>query len=163
MSDSIIHVVTGCFINHREELLVVRKRRTTAFMLPGGKPEAGESSEATLRREWQEELGVTPTGSLTLLGQFQANAANEQGYQVMATTYLVHQIANESHSDEDKISDNDDVGYTTEISCAAEIEEFRWLPLSSLKDSTPDLPELAPLLKNEIAPKLIQRYQRFHS
>jgi len=163
MSDSIIHVVAGCYVNNREELLIVRKHNTTAFMLPGGKPEANELPEVTLKREWQEELGVTPTGHLELLGHFQADAANEQGYQVMATTYLVHQIANESHSDGDKISDNDDVSYTTEISCAAEIEEFRWLPLSSLKDSTPDLPELAPLLKNEITPKLIQRYQRFHS
>ena len=108
MSGSIIHVVTGCYVNNQEKLLVVRKRNTTAFMLPGGKPEAGESSEVTLRREWQEELGVTPTGSLTLLGQFQADAANEQGYQVRATAYLIHHIGNESLNDDDKVSDNND-------------------------------------------------------
>lgn len=49
MNDAkLIHVVTGCLFNQNAELLVVRKRNTERFMLPGGKPEAGESPPATL-------------------------------------------------------------------------------------------------------------------
>lgn len=40
----------------RRELLMVRKAGTSSFMLPGGKPEEGETAEDTIVREIAEEL-----------------------------------------------------------------------------------------------------------
>ncbi|GAA0366349.1 NUDIX domain-containing protein [Streptomyces olivoreticuli] len=40
-------------------VLTARTHDRPAFYLPGGKPEAGESREAALVREIEEELGVT--------------------------------------------------------------------------------------------------------
>ena len=57
----ILTVVAGLIQRHGA-LLVCQRRRDAAFALqwefPGGKLEAGESSEAALRRELQEELGI---------------------------------------------------------------------------------------------------------
>ena len=54
-------VVAG-LIQRRGNLLICQRRREAAFALqwefPGGKLEAGEGSEAALRRELQEELGI---------------------------------------------------------------------------------------------------------
>lgn len=54
-------VVAGLIQRHGA-LLICQRRRDAAFALqwefPGGKLEAGESSEAALRRELQEELGI---------------------------------------------------------------------------------------------------------
>lgn len=59
-------------------LLLVRKAGTTAFMQPGGKPEAGEDAAQTLIRELAEEIGLRLQPSdLTPLGEFTAPAANE--------------------------------------------------------------------------------------
>ena len=54
-------VVAGLIQRHGA-LLICQRRRDAAFALqwefPGGKLEAGESGEAALRRELQEELGI---------------------------------------------------------------------------------------------------------
>ncbi|WP_308220890.1 NUDIX domain-containing protein [Microbacterium sp. CIAB417] len=47
----------------------------------GGKPEAGETPDLTLRRELAEEIGVELAASdLRALGSFTAVAANEPGF-----------------------------------------------------------------------------------
>ena len=54
-------VVAGLIQRH-DALLICQRRRDAAFALqwefPGGKLEAGEDSEAALRRELEEELGI---------------------------------------------------------------------------------------------------------
>ncbi len=70
-------------------VLTVRKAGTTRFMLPGGKPEPGESPLDTAVRECREELGlVIPPARLVSFGQpIVAAAANETDRQVIADVF----------------------------------------------------------------------------
>lgn len=69
-------------------VLNVRKRGTSTFMLPGGKPEPGESAAQTAVREFEEELGVSlEEDHLSYLGEFRAAAANESGFEVVADVF----------------------------------------------------------------------------
>lgn len=103
-------------------ILVVRKQGTTRFMLPGGKPEAGEDAATTAVREFGEELGVDlDSGDLRDLGEFVAAAANEAGHTVRGAIFEHPYVA----VDEPR----------------AEIAELRWLDPKQL----PDHDTLAPL------------------
>ncbi|HWI30173.1 MAG TPA: NUDIX domain-containing protein [Microbacterium sp.] len=89
--------------------LVVRKRGTTVFMNPGGKPEPGESAAETLARELVEEIGLeVAPDALHPLGSFEADAANEPGHRVVAEVF---RIAAEADA----------------VSARAEIAELRWI------------------------------------
>ncbi|KKQ95397.1 MAG: A/G-specific DNA-adenine glycosylase [Candidatus Woesebacteria bacterium GW2011_GWB1_43_14] len=50
--------VYGVVFNKRGEILVAREKPTDKWQIPGGKPEAGESIEDTVRRELKEEVDV---------------------------------------------------------------------------------------------------------
>ena len=58
---SFICVSAVVFRNESGEVLTVRKRGTTGFMLPGGKPEEGEGAAATALREVYEDLNLKLT------------------------------------------------------------------------------------------------------
>jgi len=111
-------------------ILTVRKRGTSAFMQPGGKPEPGESLEQTGIREIREELGAEVT-DLVHLGDFAAPAANEPGRTIQATVFTARLLSLEGPQ--------------------AEIEEVCWLD-----PVTPQLPadRLAPLLRDIVIPLL---------
>jgi 8-oxo-dGTP diphosphatase len=80
-----IVVAAALVQNARGELLLVRKRGTECFMLPGGKIETGESPAQALARELQEELGATyQSVHARSLGVFKAAAANEPDHDVVA-------------------------------------------------------------------------------
>jgi 8-oxo-dGTP diphosphatase len=114
-------------------VLSVRKRGTTRFMLPGGKPESGEVPEQTALREVAEELGITlDAGGLTLLGEFEAAAANEPGH-VVRSTVFTHPAR-------------------VAPSMAAEIEELRWASLDELEAD----PSVAELTSRHVVPALRQ-------
>lgn len=69
-------------------MLTVRKRGTSVFMLPGGKPEPGESAVETAVREIEEELGITlDAADLRPLGSWETDAANEPGHLLRATVF----------------------------------------------------------------------------
>lgn len=52
----------GLLVVRDDRLLLCRKRQgTTLLILPGGKPEEGETEEQALEREIGEELGTTVT------------------------------------------------------------------------------------------------------
>lgn len=123
----IVEVVGAVVRDGAGRLLVVRKRGTQRFMLPGGKPEPGEDDLAALARELAEELGVRLT-SARPLGVFEAPAANEPGRTVRSRPY-----AAEIEGDP---------------ACAAEIEDLRWID-----PQAPDVP-LAPVLEREILPAI---------
>ncbi|WP_430418244.1 NUDIX hydrolase [Phenylobacterium sp.] len=124
----IVEVVGAVIRDDTGRLLTVRKRQTQRFMLPGGKREPGEDDLAALARELAEELGVELV-SATLLGRFEAAAANEPGATVRSAAYLV-EVAGD-------------------IAIQAEIEEVLWIDPAA----PPDVP-IAPLLLEQILPSL---------
>ena len=123
-------VVSGVVVRNRAgQLLTVRKRGTQRFMLPGGKPEPGESAVDAAVRECAEEVGLhVAAADLQTVGVFHTIAANEPGHGLVASVYA----------------------YPTPVhtvSASAEIDEVRWLdPDAALPD------DLAPLLVEHVIP-----------
>lgn len=124
-----IHVSAAVIHDETGRVLVVRKQGTTAFMQPGGKPEAGENPAQTLARELDEELGLRVSDSaLRPLGRFVSAAANEPGHQVVADAFALTVEADA-------------------VTVQAELAELRWI--------TPDdigTLELAPLSLEHLLP-----------
>ncbi|GAA1355483.1 hypothetical protein GCM10009596_02770 [Arthrobacter rhombi] len=132
-AEQIIHVSAVVVRNAAGEVLTVRKRGTERFMFPGGKPEAGESAAETALRECAEEIGVRlePEG-LREIGVFRCAAANEPGFELVATVF--------EHPSQ------------AEPTATAEIAELRWL------DPTAAWPaDLAPLLTEQVLPAITGR------
>lgn len=131
-----IYIVAAVILNQHHELLLVRKRGTTAFMQAGGKIEANETPLLALQRELQEELAVTiAPEQCHYLGHYEAPAANEAGFMVDAYVYQVTL----NHPS---------------ISAHAELDEVRWCDLQqasqlSLAPLTRDY--LLPIVKQQIA------------
>jgi len=125
-----LHIAAACLIDDDGRLLLVRKRGTRMFMLPGGKREALESPLQTLARELDEELNLQlAEAAFTPLGHFNEAAANEADTRVEADIFravLCHPVAP-----------------------AAELEELRWL---APQDPRGD--DLAPLLRLHVLPLL---------
>ncbi|PQM73463.1 NUDIX domain-containing protein [Corynebacterium sp. J010B-136] len=125
-----IHVSAVVFRDEQDKVLTVRKRGTSKFMFPGGKPESGESAVETAIREVKEEIGVgVEPECLTRIGVFEAPAANEAQHTVIATVFSY---------DGDPVSPQ----------MAAEIAELSWVA-----PNQPDI-ELAPLLADYVFPVL---------
>src|SRR4051812_17682017 len=123
-----IVVAAALVQNATGELLLVRKRGTDCFMLPGGKIEPGETPVQALGREVREELGTTFQGlEARFLGVFTAAAANEPDHEVVA-----HLLA---------------VSLDSDANPGAEIEEMIWADILKAH-SFP----LAPLVTKAILP-----------
>ena len=119
-------------------LLTVRKRGTDRFMLPGGKPEPGETPADAAARECAEEIGLTvAVDELRSWGEFRSAAANEDGFDVLATIF-------------------DASATCAEITPSAEIDEIRWLDVDNA--ALPD--DLAPLLVDHVVPMVRTRTRR---
>ena len=128
----VIEVSAVVLRSPRGEVLTVRKRGTSRFMLPGGKPEPGETPAQTAVRECAEEVGVhLDPARLHALGVFTDAAANEPGCHVRGTVYL-------HPADQVPVP-------------AGEIAELRWLDPSA--DPLPD--DLAPMLELQVLPALL--------
>lgn len=127
-----IRVSAGLVRDPAGRVLLVRKRGTSAFMQPGGKPEPGESSAATLSRELAEEIGLAlPVARMQPLGVFRANAANEPGVEVIADSFIVDLTALEAG----------------QVRRCAEIEDLLWLDPHQPVDVV-----LAPLTRDHLLP-----------
>lgn len=127
----VIEIVAGVIRDVDGRVLTVRKRGTTAFMLPGGKREPGEADLQALSRELFEELGCD-LASADHLGTFDAPAANEPDTRVYGAIYLA------------KVGGR--------ISAQAEIEELLWLD-----PARPPAVRLAPLLERHVLPRIVER------
>lgn len=127
-----LKIATACFLNDKQELLVVRKKNTTAWMLPGGKLDACETSSEALVREVQEELQIEVAASaLHFIGSFDAVAANEANTTVNAQAFLVRLPSHQAPC------------------IAAEIAEMKWLPINQAIPA-----DVAPLLRDFIIPSI---------
>lgn len=84
----VITVSAICFERADGAVLTVRKRGTVAWMLPGGKPEPGETAAECAVREVREELGVEiALDRLEPMGEFDTHAANEPGWALRASVF----------------------------------------------------------------------------
>jgi 8-oxo-dGTP diphosphatase len=127
-----IEIVAALIRDAEGKILLVRKRGTRAFMQPGGKRDAGETDEAALAREIDEELGCRVIAdSVRHIGEFICAAANEPGRNVKAVVY--------------------EVDVTGDISPAAEIDEIIWVD-----PARPGAYPLAPLTRDHILPLAIR-------
>jgi 8-oxo-dGTP diphosphatase len=123
----------GIALVNGDQLLLVRKRGSVAYILPGGKPEQNEDDVAALSREIKEELGCgLDTSSLVFLGSFVDEAADADDTTVTVKLYGGgHLIGKPSPS--------------------SEIEEILWF-----SPENPGKRKLAPSLVNSIIPFLFQ-------
>lgn len=122
----------GLIILNNKHFLVNRKKNTTLFLLPGGKPTPNETPQQCLTREIQEEhqCQVTPS-SLQFLCHVEDVAANELNTTVAIDVYLGN--------------------ITGEPKPSSEIQEQHWIG----KDDDTSL--LSPIIKNKILPELLKR------
>ncbi|WP_437883048.1 NUDIX hydrolase [Pseudomonas sp. LRF_L74] len=128
-----LRIAAACLFDDDGRLLLVRKRDTRFFMLPGGKFEAGESAREALRRELFEELHLQlPNDALQPLGRYQAPAANEPGLHIDADIFVAR--------------------LPRPVSAAAELEELAWHVMHQ-QATWP----LAPLLVDHVLPALAGR------
>lgn len=124
-----IHVSAAIIDDGSGRVLVVRKQGTTAFMQPGGKPEAGENPAQTLARELDEELGLrVDEHALAPLGRFVSAAANEPGHRVVADAFALTIEADA-------------------VTVQAELAELRWITADQIGSL-----ELAPLSLEHLLP-----------
>ena len=123
-----IVVAAALVQNPTGQLLLVRKRGTGCFMLPGGKIELGQTPLQALARELREELGTSfQSWQARFLGVFTTAAAHEPDHEVVA-----HLLA---------------VNLETDANPGAEIEEMIWADILEAH-SFP----LAPLVTKAILP-----------
>lgn len=113
-------------------VLVVRKRGTSKYMLPGGKIETGESPAQAAIRELHEEVGARlDAGLLVSLGDWMAPAANEPDH-------IVHGFIFEHP-------------FIPDLTPRAEIDDACWLHPDDMRSRT----DLAPLLVTRVLPAII--------
>ena len=124
----LIRIVAAIATNEDGDTLLVRKRGTTFFMLPGGKPDNGEAALDALGREIEEELGCDiDRATCRTLGTYRAPAANEPGFIVEAELFAATLLGRARPT--------------------SEIDEIVWLD----PDSEPSYP-LAPMARRHALP-----------
>ncbi|MCO1339296.1 hypothetical protein BJH93_10390 [Kocuria polaris] len=128
------------------QILLVRKRGTSKYMQPGGKPEQDEAPVQAAIRELHEELGLTFTpDSLTDRGQWRGAAANEPGTELLA--YVFDAALADAVRPAGGLAN--DAGSVT---VRAELEDALWVTPAVAAERG----DLAPLLTESVLPRLIR-------
>ena len=129
----LIHVTAVVLLDREGRVLLVRKRGTSMWMNPGGKPHPGESPADAGAREVRDELGLRlDPARLEYLGELRAAAANEADHVVVAETFRWPEVV-----------------AGDAVAPAAEIEALRWVGPAEF-----DGVDVAPLFTERIAPLL---------
>lgn len=122
----------GLVILKDKKFLINRKKGTTLFLMPGGKPEHGEAVEDCLIREIREEHACELLRkSIQYFGVFEDIAANEPNTLVSIHLYIGTIVGSPSVS--------------------SEIEEQRWFGRND------DPTVLSPIIRNKILPALVEK------
>ena len=141
--DSVHRVVNVCAVAIRNRdglVLTVRKKSSGGFMMPGGKPELGESPVQTACREVSEEIGLTPDPvRMHHRGLLEAAALNEAGFTVRAETF-------------EYAPTDEQYEQLATLVPQAEITELRWVDPAMARPS--DIAAQAPLNTEQIFPLL---------
>jgi 8-oxo-dGTP diphosphatase len=122
----------GAIILRDKDILVVRKRTAdnrSEYIIPGGRAEAGETDEDTLRRELMEELGVV-VNSFELFGSYDDMAVFES-VKIHMEVYLVD--------------------ISGDIQPHNEIKEYEWINACYADKGI----QLGTVLANHVIPKLV--------
>jgi 8-oxo-dGTP diphosphatase len=123
----------GLAVIDDKHILLLRKKESTTFILPGGRYEGNENDEEALRREIKEELTCDIDFSkLTFVGKYADKAANEPNKIININLYI------------GPIEGN--------IKLDNEIEEYVWFNPHKAQQI-----KLADSIKNKILPALIER------
>jgi 8-oxo-dGTP diphosphatase len=125
------HKYALCIIRDNR-LLVQEEEDHDLYLMPGGRPEAGESPEATLVREIKEELGVDLlTETLRFIGSFEDKAAGPVDARIHMELYTGD--------------------FRGELRPCSEVKRLVWFAASD------DWNKLAPITRNKILPALMER------
>ena len=120
-----ITVAAAVILNDQNQLLLVRKQNTEAFMQVGGKLESNEAPEIAMQREILEEIACE-SEIKQFIGRFETAAANEPDHLLVSYVYEVK------------------LKQTPRI--AAEIAEMKWIDLED------QVTLLAPLTQHVVIP-----------
>jgi len=100
----IIHAAAAILVNPRGEVLITERPAGKIWAgyweFAGGKVEAGEAPEAALRREIQEEIGIT-LGAVTPF-RFVSETRSDEGYHVVVLCYVCRQWQGEPQPNENQ-------------------------------------------------------------
>lgn len=121
----IITVAAAIILNEQNQLLLVRKQNTRAFMQVGGKLESNEAPEIAIQREILEEIACE-SEIKQFVGRFETAAANEPDHLLVSYVYEVK------------------LKQTPRI--AAEIAEMKWIDLED------QVTLIAPLTQQVVIP-----------
>ncbi|MEI2273469.1 NUDIX domain-containing protein [Sphingobacterium sp. ML3W] len=126
-----IVICSAMMLNPEGELLLVRKKGSKYFQLPGGKIAVGESDSEALVRELREELQFdTEPATLQFIGRHVTQAVNERDTLVEGYIYLIK------------------LAMKLDFQPQAELEEVEWINKSNWQDY-----QLAHLAEEFVIPK----------
>ena len=126
VEDYKLNIRAGGVIIHNGKILVHKNINKDHYCLPGGRIEIGESSEQTIKREIQEELGkkIDIIGYLATIENF-FEMENKKYHEI----FFIHKI--EFANEEDK-----KINYTMNNLEGKEYLQYEWLDFDKVEEYT---------------------------